>query len=162
MAGKTPHITAAELRILKVLWRRKEPSTVREVRDELERDGSGDKPAYTTIMTLMNQLAEKGALAVDKHRQPFTYEPAVEREPVLHERMQQFLRTVFDGQAGELVLRLIDQADFSAEELRRIEARIEAREAEERSQRPAADEADSKRRTRSTRRRRGDKAEDAS
>jgi len=125
MARTLPHITSAELNILKVLWN-SGPATVREVKDALGR--ATDGPAYTTVMTLMNQLAAKGALEVDRTRQPFVYRPAVRREQVLAQRLKQFVQTVFDGQAGELVLRLVDEADISAEDLRRIEARIEERD----------------------------------
>ena len=125
MPKKLPHITAAELRILKILWR-VGSGTVRSVKDALEHE-DGEALAYTTVMTLMNQLAAKGGLDVDRERQPFVYAPAVKREHVLRDRIQQFLTSVFDGQAGELVLRLVGEAELWPEELRRIEARIEAR-----------------------------------
>lgn len=126
MSESTPHVTAAELRILKVLWRLGR-GTVRDVKEALAAEG-GEDPAYTTVMTLMNQLASKGALAVDKDRQPYVYVPAVGREAVLGDRLKQFLDTVFDGQAGELVLRLVEEAALSPDDIRRIEAKIEARE----------------------------------
>lgn len=131
MGKSVPHITAAELRVLKVLWRIG-AATVRDVRDALESEG-GEPPAYTTVMTLMNQLATKKALKVDRERQPYVYRPALRREHVLSERLSEFLRSVFDGQAGELVLRLVEEADLSPEDLRRIEAKIEARERSERT-----------------------------
>lgn len=119
----TPHITAGELRIMKALWKLGS-ATVRDVKETLAAAGEDD-PAYTTVMTLMNQLAAKGALAVDRQRQPFVYRPAVRREQVLGERLKQFLQTVFDGQAGELVLRLVEDDELSADDFRRIEAKIE-------------------------------------
>ncbi|RJP41619.1 MAG: BlaI/MecI/CopY family transcriptional regulator [Phycisphaerales bacterium] len=125
MGKKAPHITAAELKIMKILWRIGS-GTVRDVLDALAADG--ESPAYTTVMTLMNQLGDKGAVSVDRRRQPFVYQPAVRREQVLGDRIAQFVQTVFDGQAGELVLRLVEQGNLSPEDLRRIEARIEARE----------------------------------
>lgn len=121
-----PNITPAELRILKVLWRC-ESGTVRDVKDQLNGDGD-DAPAYTTVMTLMNQLASKGVLSVDRERQPFVYRPAVRREQVLGQRLRQFIQQVYDGQAGELVLRLVEDAELSPDDLKRIEAKIEARE----------------------------------
>jgi len=123
-----PHITAAELKMMKVLWRIGS-GTVREVRDELATE-EGEAQAYTTVMTLMNQLAAKRALTVDRSRQPFVYSPAVRRDKVLGDRLAQFLQTVFDGQAGELVLRLVEEADISPEDLRRIEVKIDDRERE--------------------------------
>lgn len=126
MASRQPHVTAAELKVLKVLWRIKS-GAVRDVKEQLEKE-EGASPAYTTVMTIMNQLASKGALKVDKDRQPYVYRPAIRREQVLAERIQNFVNTVFDGQAGELVLRLVEAGEISAQDLKRIEAKIEARE----------------------------------
>lgn len=126
MAEDYLNITAAELRILKILWQIGS-GTVRDVKDQLAAE-SEEAPAYTTVMTLMNQLAAKSALHVDRGRQPFIYKPAVQRERVLTQRLRQFVENVFDGQAGELVLRLVEQAEISPEDLRRIEAKIDAKE----------------------------------
>lgn len=127
MSEPTPHITAAELRIMKILWRIGS-GTVRRVLDELIAEGP-DKPAYTTVMTMLKQLGEKRALSVDRQRRPFIYTPAADRDEVLRDRVSQFLKNVFDGQAGELVLRLVEEAELSAEDIRRIEAKIQKREA---------------------------------
>lgn len=126
MGLSIPHITVAELRILKVLWR-EGPGTVRQVKDVLTAEG-GDPPAYTTVMTMMKQLAEKGALKVDREQQTFVYTAAVRRDQVLRQRLTQFLQTVFDGQAEDMVLQLAEDADLSAEDLRRIETKIAERE----------------------------------
>ena len=132
MAKSTPHITAAELRIMKVLWKLG-AGTVRQVLDALPSD-DGEPPAYTTIMTMMKQLAEKSALAVDRDRQPFVYSPAVRRDQVMASRVGQFLQTVFDGQAEDLVLHLAEQADLSPEDFKRIEEKIRERAKAERKQ----------------------------
>ncbi len=126
MREQTPHITAGELRIMKVLWQRGS-GTVRQTLAALPAD-EGSPPAYTTVMTMMKQLAEKGALHVDRERQPFVYTPAVRRDPVLRQRLTQFLQTVFDGRAEDLVLHLAEEADLSAADIRRIEAKIRKRE----------------------------------
>ena len=134
MGKVTPHITAAELRVLKVLWK-DGPQTVRQVKNALTAQG-GDPPAYTTVMTMMKQLAEKGALKVDRERHSFVYAPAVRRQRVLGQRLTQFLHTVFDGQAEDLVLHLVEQANLSSEDLRRIEAKIQEREPAEGKRKP--------------------------
>ncbi|MCP4453047.1 MAG: BlaI/MecI/CopY family transcriptional regulator [Planctomycetes bacterium] len=126
MAEKLPHITAAELKIMKVLWQRRS-ATVRQMLAALPVEADAT-PAYTTIMTMMKQLAEKGALHVDRERQPFVYTPAVRRDQVLRQRVTQFLQTVFDGQAEDLVLHLAEEADLSCEDIRRIEEKIKRRE----------------------------------
>ncbi|MBI1853395.1 MAG: BlaI/MecI/CopY family transcriptional regulator [Planctomycetes bacterium] len=129
MRDRAKGITGAELKVLKILWRLG-AGTVRDVKDALTSKAAA--PAYTTVMTLMNQLAAKDFLLVDREREPFVYRPAVSREQVLRDRVQSFLRDVFDGQAGELVLRLVEDADLSADDLREIEAKIDAREVRDR------------------------------
>jgi BlaI family transcriptional regulator, penicillinase repressor len=131
MAKRLPHITEAELRIMKLIWQRG-TGTVRQVLDALPATGE-DRPAYTTVMTLMKQLADKGALAVDRERQPFVYKPAVRRDQVFRHRVSQFLHEVFDGQTVDLVLRLVEDEELSAEQLRQIEAKVRQREQAERN-----------------------------
>lgn len=138
MARTIPRITEAELKVMKIFWRFGS-GTVRDVLDRLAEAGE-EKSAYTTIMTLMNQLAAKGALLVDRSRQPFVYRPALKRERVLTDRLHQFLQTVFDGQVSELVLYLADRGDLSPEDFRRLEDLIQQRE--EQSRRPGEDASD--------------------
>jgi len=126
----TPHITPAELDVMKVLWRLGS-GTVQQVIDALPAEGSS--PAYTTIMTMMKNLGDKGALEVDKGRQPFVYTPQVRREQVLNQRLASFVQTVFDGQAEDLVLHLVEESDLSADDLRRIEEKIQQRAQQEKA-----------------------------
>ena len=137
MPRPTPHITAAELRVMKVVWKLGS-GTVRQVLNALPSDGA-EPPAYTTVMTMMKQLAEKGALVVDRARQPFVYSPAVRRDQVLASRVTHFLQTVFDGQAEDLVLHLAEQAELSPEDLQRIESKIRARARAEKQQKRRRD-----------------------
>ncbi len=129
MSKRPPEMTPAEFNLMKALWRIKR-GTVADVRAEQTRvDGS--ELAYTTVMTLLNRLAAKGAVLVDRARQPFVYRPAFRRESVLRERLRAFVDTVFDGQAGSLVVHLVEDESLSIDELRRIEKRIAAADDDE-------------------------------
>ena len=119
--ARSPDLTNAELRVMKALWQ-VERGTVAEVRAELSR--RGHDLAYTTVMTLLGRLATKGAVAVDKEREPFVYRPAHRRESVLRDRLREFVREVFDGQAESLVLNLVEDETLSRAELRAIERKI--------------------------------------
>ena len=114
-------MTPAELRVMKALWELGKGS-VAEVRAELQL--RGNELAYTTVMTLLGRLAAKNAVLVDKAREPFVYRPAHRRESVLRERLREFVRDVFDGQAESLVLRLVEDESLTREELREIERKI--------------------------------------
>ncbi len=116
-------LTPAEFNVMKVLWTLRR-GTVAEVRAEIsKRDGSD--LAYTTVMTLLGRLAQKGAVAVDREREPFVYKAAHRRESVLRDRLRAFVAEVFDGEADALVLRLVQDESLSLEELKAIERRIE-------------------------------------
>jgi BlaI family penicillinase repressor len=120
---------------MKTLWRLGK-ATVADTRAELARGGT--ELAYTTVMTLLGRLAGKSAVAVDKSREPFVYEPAFRRESVLRDRLRDFLHQVFDGEAGSLVLRLVEDESLSLDELRDIERRIEGDGAGDDAAAPAA------------------------
>src|SRR5690242_20548829 len=117
----SPDLTNAELRVMKALWAVGD-ATVAEVRAELLR--RGQDLAYTTVMTLLGRLAAKNAVLVDKSREPFVYRPAHHRESVLRDRLREFVREVFDGQADSLVLNLVEDETLSRAELRAIERKI--------------------------------------
>jgi predicted transcriptional regulator len=102
---RSPDLTAAELRVMKALWE-VGTGTVAEVRAELGK--RGQELAYTTVMTLLGRLATKQAVTVDKEREPFVYAPAYRRESVLRDRLREFVRDVFDGDADSLVLNLVE------------------------------------------------------
>jgi predicted transcriptional regulator len=127
MSRAIADMTPAEFNVMKALWQLGQ-GTVHEVRAELAARGSD--LAYTTVMTLLGRLATKRAALVDKAREPFVYRPAHRRESVLRDRLRDFVRDVFDGQADSLVLRLVEDESLSRAELRAIEKRIEKAEAD--------------------------------
>lgn len=122
MAARPPEMTPAEFAVMKALWRIKRGS-VAEIRAEHAALFDSDL-AYTTVMTLLGRLASKGAVHVDKTRQPFSYKPAFRRESVLRARLRAFVDTVFDGKADSLVLHLLEDRSLSLEELKEIELSI--------------------------------------
>ena len=120
-ASSSPDLTHAELRVLKALWQ-VERGSVADVRAELGKRGQA--LAYTTVMTLLGRHAAKGAVLVDKDREPFVYSPAQRKESVLRDRLREFVREVFDGEADSLVLNLVEDESLSRAELRAIERKI--------------------------------------
>ncbi len=118
-------LTPAEFNVLKALWTLGKGS-VAEVRAELAARGSD--LAYTTVMTLLGRLAQKHAVVVDRAREPYVYKAAHRRESVLRDRLRDFVREVFDGEADALVMRLIDDESLSRTELESISKRVEAAE----------------------------------
>ncbi len=105
--------TEAETEILRVLWERG-PSTVREVHGALQgQRGTG----YTTVLKLMQIMAQKGLAARDESRRSHVYRPLVEREGVETRLVGDLIDRVFDGSASELVVRALASKPASTEEL---------------------------------------------
>jgi BlaI family transcriptional regulator, penicillinase repressor len=120
---RCPELTPAEFNLMKVLWRLRQ-ATVADVRAVLAEGGA--ELAYTTVLTQLTRLAGKGAVSVDRAREPFVYRPAFRRESVLRHRLKGFVADVFDGEASSMILHLVEAESLSLDELRAIERRIEA------------------------------------
>jgi predicted transcriptional regulator len=112
--------TTGELEVLKVLWDRG-PSTVRDVMEVL----NADRPrAYTSVMSLMNVMADKGLLVREPQGRAFVYRPKVERQRTLRRMVGDLVGRAFEGSAHELVAHLLDQTKPTAEELDEIQRTI--------------------------------------
>ena len=110
----TPNPTEGELAILRVLWSRKAPMTVREVHVELSR---GKDTAYTTVLKMLTIMAEKGLLERDESERSHTYR-AVHAEPVVQASLlKDLMRRAFSGSTLTLVQRALDDNVASAEDL---------------------------------------------
>lgn len=119
---KTDHPTPAELEVLKILWDRG-PSTVREVLDELT---AAEKPrAYTSVMSLMNVMAEKGFVDREPKGRAYLYAPRYERDRTLSEMVGDLWERAFEGSASLLVTRLLEQASPTDKELKQIRDAID-------------------------------------
>lgn len=114
--------TPGELEVLKVLWDRG-PSTVREVMDVLN---ERRERAYTSVMSLLNVMTDKGLLQRKARGRAFVYQPRVSRENTLGEMVGDLLGRAFEGSASALVAQLLDQTNPSSEELDAIRGTIEA------------------------------------
>ena len=118
---KLPHPTPGELEVLQVLWETG-PATVRDVLDVLERHGRGR--AYTSVMSLMNVMAEKGLLQREPQGRAFLYTPAMKKDAALGRMVKDLLGRAFEGSASTLVTRLLDETNPSDEELKAIREAI--------------------------------------
>ena len=123
-----PRPTDAELEILKVLWRRG-PSTVREVFETL---GESKTTGYTTVLKLMQIMAEKGLVVRDESERAHRYEPAAPEDETQRRLVGDLLRKAFDGSAKKLVMQALTTERASAEELSEIRRMLDELEGKER------------------------------
>jgi predicted transcriptional regulator len=112
--------TDAELEILSVLWRRG-PSTVREVHEELETRRVG----YTTVLKLLQIMAEKGLVARDESERAHVYRARLPQDQAEKRLVGDLLERAFGGSASRLVLRALSSKKASPEEIERIRALLD-------------------------------------
>ena len=111
-----PKPTDAELGILRVLWRRG-PSTVRQVWEELSpRHGTG----YTTVLKLMQIMADKGLVRRDESSRSHVYEPSFSEEHTQRQVVRHLLERVFSGSAPKLVMQALAAKKATPRELAEI------------------------------------------
>lgn len=118
--------TEGELEVLKVLWEHG-PSTVREVLQVLTQSR---KRAYTSVMSLLNIMTDKGLVKRKPQGRAFLYWAHRSREKTLAKMVKSLLGKAFDGSASSLVSRLLDESKPSADELEQIRLAIDEYEQE--------------------------------
>jgi predicted transcriptional regulator len=113
----TPRPTDAELEILNVLWQRG-ACTVRDVHQAITRT----RPAmgYTTVLKLMQIMAEKNLVRRDESQRAHVYEAQLEREQTQRQLIGELIERAFEGSATKLVMQALSAKQASAEELSTI------------------------------------------
>jgi predicted transcriptional regulator len=121
MAKTSPRPTDAELEILSVLWEHG-PSTVREVHQTL----LANKPAgYTTVLKIMQIMAEKGLVRRDETARAHIYHARQPREQTERQLLGHLVDRVFSGSASRLVMRALASRKASPEELSEIRGMLD-------------------------------------
>ena len=116
MKKSEPKLTDAELEIMHVVWEL-DGGTVRQVHERLNQQ----RPlAYTTVMTMMNILEEKGHLTRRKEGRAFRYQPVRPKSQVISGMVDDFVGRVFEGSATPLILSLVKDKKISEKDLEEI------------------------------------------
>ncbi|EGD42772.1 BlaI/MecI/CopY family transcriptional regulator [Nocardioides sp. NPDC057772] len=109
------HLGHLEARIMDLLWSADRPLTVREVHEQLPTDR---KRAYTTVMTVLDNLFKKDLLARDLHGKAYRYRPVTTQAEHAAAAMEELLSA--SGSPGSTLLHFVEQlAPEEARELRK-------------------------------------------
>lgn len=116
MASERISLTKFETEVMSILWRLGE-ATVREVQDAIDRD---DRPAYTTVQTIVQRLEQKGAVRrTRKEGNALFFEPAITRKSVYRRLVDELLDLV--GGSQPLLAHLVESGKLSLEDLKAVE-----------------------------------------
>jgi predicted transcriptional regulator len=113
-----------EMEVLHHVWNMGE-ATVKQVRKRIL---ESREVAYTTIMTVMKNLAEKGYLKYRKDGVTYVYSPAQEPDSVRFNLVKDLVKKVFKGSPKELVQTLVQSEDLDEQELSEIKKMIDQME----------------------------------
>jgi predicted transcriptional regulator len=111
---------------MKVVWR-KERATVRDVYESLRETRA---IAYTTVMTMMKILQEKGYLTKVAEERAHVYTPARPRQQVVGAMLRDFVDRVFDGASDALLLHLAKDNTLTPKQKRLLTRLLDEQEGE--------------------------------
>ena len=122
MAKKRRRRTLGELeaRVMKVVWRRGR-ATVRDVLDDLP---GRRKLAYTTVLTTLRNLEQKGFLGHEVEGRSHVYLPRVEEREVARSTLSEIADRLFDGSRVRLVDALLEEEQLTKKEFEALRQRI--------------------------------------
>ena len=123
--------TDRELDAMAVLWEHG-PSTVAEVRDRI-----ADDLAYTTVLTILRTLEEKGYVGHEEEGRAYRYFPAVAREEAGTSALRRLVGKIFAGSPELLLTQLVSDRGLGRDELERMRRLLDERLEENADDRPA-------------------------
>jgi BlaI family penicillinase repressor len=121
MRTPTPTLTPQELAIMKVVWTL-EAATVRDVYERLR---ARREVAYTTVLTMMKILEQKGYVTRTRVDRAFVYRPARPRQQVIGGMVREFIDRVFDGASRPMLVHLVKHTKLSDRERKALLRAIE-------------------------------------
>jgi predicted transcriptional regulator len=120
-----PNFTDRELDIMSILWRQG-GATVAEVRDLLP-----DSLAYTSVLSALQTLEEKGYVGHDTEGRAYRYYPMVAVEEAGESALGRVLDKIFHGSAESLLAQLVSDRTIPPDELKRMRQMLEELEGRE-------------------------------
>lgn len=106
---------------MKVVWQL-ESATVRDIYEQLRENRD---VAYTTVLTMMRILEQKGYVKKTRADRAFVYRAARPRHQVLGGMVREFIDRVFDGASRPMLLHLVKETRLSDKERRALLRAIE-------------------------------------
>ena len=119
---KSNTLTEAELRLMKILWRRGESA----VNDLVAAMPDGESLAYNSVLTTIRILEQKGYVEHRQEGRAFVYRPCVAEHEASRSEMRHLMGRFFGNSRERLLLSLLGDEEVSPEELQRLKDAIQA------------------------------------
>lgn len=118
MTPSLPQPTRAELAILRVLWKQGR-CTVRQVHEALQKTQEHET-VYTTVLKLLQNMAEKGLVRRDERERTHVYEAVLNEQKTQRDLLRDLVDRAFGGSTASLVIQALSIKKASPEELEEI------------------------------------------
>lgn len=116
----SPQLTDAEHRIITVLWDRGEAS-VRDVTEALQAEHD---LAYTTVLTTIRIMTDKGYVAFRKEGRAHVYRAVLSRTGAQRQAIGSLVSSLFDGSPQSLAQHLIEDEKLTLEDIEALRAAL--------------------------------------
>ncbi len=116
MSETTINISDAEWQVMQAIWERR-AATAAEVIALLSPVTGWQ---HRTVRTLLSRLVEKGALSAQADGNRYVYTPLVSRTRCVRQESRAFLKRVFGGDAMELLVHFVRDANIPADEIDKL------------------------------------------
>jgi predicted transcriptional regulator len=113
-----------ELEVLDVLWEKK-VATVKDILDEL---ALRREIAYTTVMTVMTRLSDKGILKRHQAGRTYVYKPRLSRHEIAHSFMDRIKDKIFRGNLEGIMSYMITCETLTLDDLDHLRDLIREKE----------------------------------
>lgn len=117
---KSTTLTEAELRLMKILWRRGESA----VGDLVAAMPEGEELAYNSVLTTIRILEQKGYVEHRQQGRAFVYHPLMAEEEAGRSELRHVIGRFFGNSREQLVLSLLGEGEMTADELQRLKEAI--------------------------------------
>ena len=115
------HFPPRELAVMSILWRLG-PSTVTEVREALD-----DDLAYTTVLSALQTLEEKGYVSHEAAGRAYRYAAAIPAERAGRSAIARIKDAIFQGSSAAMLTQIVSDERLDRAELERMRALLDAR-----------------------------------
>ena len=117
---KSNTLTEAELRLMKIIWKRGESAVI----DLVAAMPEGEALAYNSVLTTIRILEQKGYVEHRQEGRAFVYRPCVAEHEASQSEIRHVLNRFFGNSRERLVLSLLGDETISPEELQRLKDAI--------------------------------------
>lgn len=124
---KSATLTEAELRLMEIIWKKGEAT----VADVVEAIPKREALAYSTVLTTMRILEQKGYLTHRQEGRAFVYTPVVDRGEARRTAVRHLVRRFFDGSPEQLVLNVMENEKLDIAEIERLRRLVDEEAGEE-------------------------------